>query len=80
MTDPQTAAIFDEIMKWGGVAPLRQDNDFTVSEFAGHITRSEPAARRVLQQQVEEGRLASEKRYDPAVNRTVRVWWVKNGS
>jgi len=68
--------MFDEIMRWGGVAPTRQEGDFTASEFAKHIQRSEPTARRVLMKQVEAGTLATEKRYDPVMQRTRPVWWV----
>ena len=73
MTD--TAAIFDEIVRWGGVAPAREDGDFTVAEFAAHIGRSEMSARRALMVQVDAGRLGMEKRYDPTRNRVVTVWW-----
>jgi len=75
LTDEQTAAIFDEVMRWGGVAPPRQPGDFTVTEFAAHIQRSEATARRVLVSLVESGKLATEQRYDPVMCRTRPVWW-----
>jgi len=77
LTDEQQAAvIFDEIMQWGGVAPPRKPGDFTVSEFAAHIQRSEATARRTLMALTESGQLATERRYDPVMCRTRPVWWV----
>lgn len=67
--------MFDEIMQWGDISPTRQQGDFTVTEFAAHIGRSEPTAKRALMGLVEDGKLATEKRYDPNSRRPMRVWW-----
>ena len=77
MTD--NAALFDEIMQWGGITPLRQPGDFTHSDFAVHIGRSESAAKRALNDLVDAGRLATEKRFDPTLQRNCRVYWVIEG-
>ena len=79
MTDERTAAIFDEIVRWSGIAPVRQDGDFTVAEFAAHIGRSEMSARRALMKLVDAGNLGMETRYDPIKNRVVTVWWKLQG-
>lgn len=73
MTD--NAALFDEIMQWSGITEPRKPGDFTQSDFAAHIGRSDSSAKRALYDLVDAGRLGTGMRYDPAIGRNRRVFW-----
>ena len=73
--DPQAMTVLEEIIRYSGLAPERKPGDFTTSECANAMSRSEPTVRRILDRQVVAGVLDSEQRFDPASKRVVRVWW-----
>jgi hypothetical protein len=74
------AGIIAEIIANSG-PPIRRQGDFTWDEFADEWEKergdrmTRHRAENVLNAEVRAGRLAKEKRYDPATFRVRKVWW-----